>query len=34
MAEEARVLAGPQLFAGVCERMKGGIRDGGPMPGS
>ena len=27
MSAEARVLAGPRLFAGVCERMKEGIRD-------
>ena len=33
MSEEARVLAGPQLFAGVCERMKEGIRDERPDAG-
>lgn len=27
MSEEERVLAGPRLFAGVCERMKEGLRD-------
>jgi hypothetical protein len=27
MAEEERVLAGPRLFSGVCERMKEGLRD-------
>jgi hypothetical protein len=30
MSEEERVLAGPRLFAGVCERMKEGIRDERP----
>lgn len=30
MSAEARVLAGPRLFAGVCERMKEGIRDEQP----
>lgn len=30
MTEEERVLAGPRLFAGVCERMKEGIRDEEP----
>lgn len=27
MSEEERVLAGPRLFAAVCERMKEGLRD-------
>lgn len=27
MSEEERVLAGPRLFAGVCDRMKEGLRD-------
>ncbi|MCF7676347.1 MAG: hypothetical protein K9N23_07100 [Akkermansiaceae bacterium] len=27
MSPEERVLAGPRLFAGVCERMKEGLRD-------
>lgn len=30
MSEEERVLAGPRLFAGVCERMKEGLRDEQP----
>jgi hypothetical protein len=30
MSEEERVLAGPRLFAGVCERMKEGLRDENP----
>lgn len=30
MSGEDRVLAGPRLFAGVCERMKEGIRDENP----
>ncbi|MES2995727.1 MAG: hypothetical protein V4733_02855 [Verrucomicrobiota bacterium] len=30
MTEEERVLAGPRLFAGVCERMKEGLRDDNP----
>lgn len=30
MSEEDRVLAGPRLFAGVCERMKEGLRDENP----
>lgn len=30
MSEEARVLAGPQLFFGVCQRMKEGLRDENP----
>jgi hypothetical protein len=30
MTEEERVLAGPRLFAGVCERMKEGLRDQNP----
>jgi len=30
MTEEDRVLAGPRLFAGVCERMKEGLRDQNP----
>lgn len=30
MTEEDRVLAGPRLFAGVCERMKEGLRDENP----
>jgi hypothetical protein len=30
MSEEERVLAGPRLFAGVCERMKEGLRDQNP----
>ena len=30
MSEEERVLAGPRLFAGVCERMKEGLRDERP----
>jgi len=30
MTEEERVLAGPRLFAGVCERMKEGLRDEHP----
>jgi hypothetical protein len=30
MSEEERVLAGPRLFAGVCERMKEGLRDDNP----
>ena len=30
MSDEERVLAGPRLFAGVCERMKEGIRDDAP----
>ena len=33
MSEQARVLAGPRLFAGVCERMKEGIRDERPDAG-
>ncbi len=33
MSEEERVLAGPRLFAGVCERMKEGIRDERPDAG-
>ena len=30
MSAEERVLAGPRLFAGVCERMKEGLRDEHP----
>lgn len=30
MTGEERVLAGPRLFAGVCERMKEGLRDENP----
>lgn len=30
MTAEERMLAGPQLFAGVCERMKEGLRDENP----
>lgn len=30
MSEEDRVLAGPRLFAGVCDRMKEGLRDERP----
>lgn len=30
MTEEERTLAGPRLFAGVCERMKEGLRDERP----
>jgi len=30
MSEEDRVLAGPRLFVGVCERMKEGLRDEHP----
>ena len=30
MAAEERVLAVPRLFAGVCERMKEGLRDEHP----
>jgi len=30
MSEEERMLAGPRLFAGVCERMKEGLRDEQP----
>ena len=30
MSQEERVLAGPRLFAGVCERMKEGLRDEQP----
>ena len=30
MSEESRVLAGPQLFSGVCQRMKEGLRDENP----
>jgi len=30
MSEEERVLAGPKLFEGVCERMKEGLRDENP----
>lgn len=30
MTEEDRVLAGPRLFTGVCERMKEGLRDERP----
>jgi hypothetical protein len=30
MSGEERVLAGPRLFAGVCERMKEGLRDENP----
>jgi hypothetical protein len=30
MSEEERVLAGLRLFAGVCERMKEGLRDQNP----
>jgi hypothetical protein len=30
MSGEARVLAGPRLFAAVCERMKEGLRDDYP----
>lgn len=30
MTEEQRVLAGPRLFAGVCERMKEGLREENP----
>lgn len=30
MSEEERVLEGPRLFAGVCERMKEGLRDQNP----
>ena len=33
MSEEERILAGPRLFAGVCERMKEGIRDEQPDAG-
>ena len=33
MTAEERVLAGPRLFAGVCERMKEGIRDECPDAG-
>lgn len=33
MSAEERVLAGPRLFAGVCERMKEGIRDERPDAG-
>jgi hypothetical protein len=31
MSGETRVLAGPRLFAGVCERMKEGLRDENPQ---
>jgi hypothetical protein len=31
MSEEQRMLAGPRLFAGVCERMKEGLRDENPV---
>lgn len=30
LTEEQRVLEGPRLFAGVCERMKEGLRDERP----
>ncbi len=30
MSAEERLLAGPRLFAGVCERMKEGLRDEHP----
>ncbi len=30
MSEEERVLSGPRLFAGVCDRMKEGLRDERP----
>ena len=30
MSPEERMLAGPRLFAGVCERMKEGLRDENP----
>jgi len=30
MSGEERMLAGPRLFAGVCERMKEGLRDERP----
>ena len=30
MSGEDRMLAGPRLFAGVCQRMKEGIRDESP----
>jgi hypothetical protein len=33
MSGEERVLAGPRLFAGVCERMKEGLRDENPEVG-
>lgn len=33
MSAEERMLAGPRLFAGVCERMKEGIRDERPNAG-
>ncbi len=33
MSAEERVLAGPRLFAGVCERMKEGLRDEVPGAG-
>jgi len=30
MTEEQRILSGPRLFAGVCDRMMEGIRDENP----
>lgn len=30
MTEEQRVLSGPRLFAGVCDRMREGLRDENP----
>jgi len=30
MTEEQRVLAGPRLFAGVCARIREGLRDENP----
>lgn len=33
MSGEERMLAGIQMFAGVCERMKEGIRDEHPAAG-
>lgn len=30
MSEEQRMLSGPRLFAGVCERIREGLRDENP----
>ena len=30
MTEEQRVLSGPRLFAGVCDRIREGLRDENP----
>jgi hypothetical protein len=31
MTEEQRILSGPRLFAGVCDRIREGLRDENPQ---